>query len=357
MPSDIEIHGYTQQFLQNQEQSAYNYRELLQSFGSADVLKASDYPEDYGGAYINHAGILVVYALGDVDKAKKAFGTRTKNTDITIRTCRHSFRTLTETMDMLNAFMLSEHDSDTAQNIAAYSLLDAENIVVVELRDFTQERIDEIKKSISLDLCVEYVQAYGEGRADVNVNPGDAISAQGGGGSVGFRVKLSDIEGIVTAAHVATSSATGSNDITKNGTVFAQCTTRQFSGSADAAFCKITSTSYTPTNLIGGTSTLSTTIDTPAAGQIVNMLGATTGYTNGTIISTNATLTYGGATIYYLVTADYTRAGGDSGGIVYTYYSTTNVRNTVGIHVAYSGSTAYYCRASYVNGALGTSRY
>lgn len=103
--------------------------------------------------------------------------------------------------------------------------------------------------------------------------------------------------------------------------------------------------------------TLSTVINDPGAGTVINKVGMATGHSSGTIISTNASATYNGVTFTNPTTANYHSASGDSGGIVYSFIPSTNTRPTLGIHTAASGSTRYLVKANRINAALGTSRY
>jgi hypothetical protein len=57
-----------------------------------------------------------------------------------------------------------------------------------------------------------------------------------------------------------------------------------------------------------------------------------------------------------LTTANYSAAGGDSGGIVY-YLNSAGTRYTAGIHSGASSSTRYFVKAAQINSALGTTRY
>lgn len=135
---------------------------------------------------------------------------------------------------------------------------------------------------------------------------------------------------------------------------------RNQSGNADAAFCAITNSDYSPTNTLSGTSnTLSTTISEPGVGTVINKIGMKTGHTSGKVLSTNVTITFSsGATISNLTSADYESGPGDSGCVVYSYIGSTGARLTLGIHTGASGSgTRYYTKANEVNAALGTSRY
>ncbi|MDR1067224.1 MAG: hypothetical protein LBL35_07350 [Clostridiales bacterium] len=202
---------------------------------------------------------MVIYVAGDIDVGKSEYIERTRNENVIIKTCKYSFRKFTETMNLLNAFKENKSNNAIAKNFNAYALMDAENCVVVELDDFSQNKITEFRESVFSDPCVEFTTSRGKLVDDINVNPGNSISANGGGGSVGYRVKRSNVEGVLTAGHAANSTASGSNDVKMSNTVFAQCTSRRQSGSVDAAFCAITNTSYTPTNTLNG-GTLSTTI-------------------------------------------------------------------------------------------------
>lgn len=102
---------------------------------------------------------------------------------------------------------------------------------------------------------------------------------------------------------------------------------------------------------------MSTTTTLPGAGTTVNKIGQSTGATSGTIISTNVSVIGGtGSTITNMTSANYTSAGGDSGGPVYTYISSTGTRPTAGIHMGASGSTRYFTKASNILSTFGISR-
>lgn len=60
-----------------------------------------------------------------------------------------------------------------------------------------------------------------------------------------------------------------------------------------------------------------------------------------------------------MTSANYTSNEGDSGGIIYTYLSSKNVRYTVGIHHGSvpGGNTAVFTKASNALSILGLERY
>jgi hypothetical protein len=52
MSSVPEFARLSKAFIENQERATVAYRNLLQSFSSSEILIETDYPEFYGGAYI-----------------------------------------------------------------------------------------------------------------------------------------------------------------------------------------------------------------------------------------------------------------------------------------------------------------
>ncbi len=362
--SDAELTGYNSKelkslerfdkaFLKNQSKASEAHNKLHGSFGIPEELNEDDYPDYYGGAYTNDEGKLVVYVTDDSENIESKIKDRTGSDEVIIKPCQYSFRSLTRLMNKLNKYKTDKPSDPVSKNFNSYALLDGENKIVVYLDEYNRERIAEFKKSVIDSPAIEFKKSIGKVTPEINVNAGSAITSTMAG-SVGFRARLNGVNGIITAGHVANLNAY----VQKSGTNFAQCTARQFSGSVDASYCKITNSNYAPTNTLEGTSnTLSTTTSLPGVGTVINKIGSSTGHTSGKILSTNASATYSGVTFTNLTTADYSSAPGDSGGIVYSYISSTNTRPTLGIHVAAGGSTRYYVKASQINSALGTSRY
>lgn len=135
---------------------------------------------------------------------------------------------------------------------------------------------------------------------------------------------------------------------------------RNYGGSADAVFCQMIG-SHTPTNTLvvdGVSNNLSTQISLPGVSTHINKIGATTGHTDGYVISTDVSARdNNGVRFTNLTQADFRTEGGDSGGIVYSYIGSTNTRLTLGIINGGDGEYSYYSKATEVNSALGTSRY
>ena len=309
-----------------QESAVAAYDELMASFATTYSNSGEKiYPDYYGGSYINDAGQLIVYVTDNVQRP----AVLSDNANVVYEPCTYSYNELLSVMDTLNNYKFSRSNDAIASNFNEFGLYDSENRIIVKLDDLSDESIKEFKENVCDSAVIKFEQGCGPIETEVNVNAGDKISFSGGSASVGYRVKR---DGEAT----------------------------QQSGNADAAFCAITNSDYSPTNTLSGTSnTLSTTISEPGVGTVINKIGMKTGHTSGKVLSTNVTITFSsGATISNLTSADYESGPGDSGCVVYSYIGSTGARLTLGIHTGASGSgTRYYTKANEVNAALGTSRY
>ncbi|WP_313755942.1 hypothetical protein [Tissierella sp.] len=58
-----------------------------------------------------------------------------------------------------------------------------------------------------------------------------------------------------------------------------------------------------------------------------------------------------------IVTAAHFASSGDSGGVVYSYISSTGARLTLGIHKGRHDGYAHFIKANEINSALSTTRY
>lgn len=347
---------YDSNFLTKQENSYLNYEKLMRSFNTSKSDNTI-YPEYYGGSYIDDNGDLVVYIKeAEISKAASLqnISQVLETKDFIVKSANYSYNELNSFMDTLNSFKLKNPNDSVSNNFNIYWLSDRDNNIVVELNEMSEEQINRFKKTVIDSPIITFKASSGTPVKEVNVNPGQKISTSTANGSMGYRAKKNNVVGIVTAGHLASLNTT----ININGTNIGKVTARQESGSVDAAFVEITNSSYTPTNTLNGTTnTLSTTTSKPGVGTVINKLGFSTGATTGKVLSTNVTVTLDGITHTNLTSADYSSSGGDSGGIVYSYVSSTNTRYTLGIHCAAVGSTRYYIKADEINSALGTSRY
>jgi hypothetical protein len=348
-----------------QWQAIQHYNKLNETFGlsadndnSAAISKLPDY---YGGAFINDQHKLVVYVTGDPAVSGQKITAITGSKDVILKPAKYSYKALTGIMDELNKIKLSSAGRVAAANFTTWALMDAENKIVVELEDFSDEKIKMFKSTILNSPAIEFRKSAGRITPEVSLLPGciAAVNVSGTSyGSYGFRARRnSDLKkGVVTAGHVVSVGGV----IYQGGVSIGTCSISVQSGSVDAAFVPVDDTvAHTPSNTLCGTATiLSTSTSLPGTGTLVNLRGASTGTSSGNIISTNAsTTTAAGISYTNLTSANYTSAGGDSGGIIYTYVSATNTRFTVGLHLGANTTTRFFTKAGLALTALSVARY
>ena len=324
-----------------------------------------DYPDYYGGAFINNEGKLVVYIKGSINRYKKDIEDIIGSQNVIFNSCKNSYSDLNKTMKELNNYKFTNGQNSYSQNFNSYGIIDSENILIVNLNDFTDASMKQFKKNVNNSKVIEFRKGNGKPILQAtDLNPGANIYAKVGtnnnNGSIGFRAKNSaGEEGIVTSGHVISE---GQGLYYGTGTAaIGLCAVSKQSGSVDAAFIPIfESYNNIPTNTINGTTnTLSTLTSLPGSGTVVNKVGYKTGSTSGKVISTNFAVDYGVyGTITNVTTVNYNALRGDSGGIVYSYVSSTNTRYTVGIHGGQIDATTwYYIKAPNILSSLNLSRY
>lgn len=344
-----------------QESACEAYDELMNSFPESYSTGKRTYPDYYGGSYINDNGQLVVYVT-ELEIAPITMN-NTDSSVVSYQECEYSYNDLNAIMDVLNEYKFAHSESAIAKNFNYYALLDEQNRIEVQLDDCSENKIQEFKDNVYSSEAITFVKAEKPMELYASLCAGDRISSYASGtsyytGSIGYRAKRNGKIGIVTAGHVI-----DANDSLYTGvgaTVIGKCLTSYNSnGNYDDAFCEITNSSYSPSNTISGTSNaLSTTISEPGVGTTVNKVGASSGHTSGKITSINATVSYSnGKTLTNMTQVSLFSEGGDSGGIFYSYVSSSNTRYTLGILTGGNGTTTSYSKANNINAGLETSRY
>jgi streptogrisin B len=360
---------YSDSFLNNMGKSQVMYQKLLISFApngelsSDGLLSSTDYPDYFGGAYINDDGILAINITSEyysrvardriIDSLQGVMGSK----NFVVSECKYSYGYLTMVMDKMNAKQKYNISKESPPLFSKYSILDDKNRIRVVLNQLNEKNIQLFKNEVYDDACIEFVQSESPiTPIATDMYCGGAVVANNSIGSMAYRARRAGKDGIITAAHVCKSTASGSNTVQygSSSTIMGYCRVRQYSGSVDAAFVEVTNSSFKPTNKILLTAnTLSTTCENPGKGTVVYR-ASRGGSASGKITDTNATVSNGTVILTNVTEAQFVSAAGDSGGLVYNYNSS---RNTVGIMQSISGSKSYYTKATLANSALSASRY
>lgn len=330
------------------------------SMNTLNKSDAIDYPDYYGGAYINDSGKLVVLIKGSPNRYKKNIEDIIGNQEVEFIACKNSYKNLNSIMKSLNSYKSNppSSNSTSSKNFNLFHLDDVSNNIVVYLDNDSDANKKEFKKFVYNSNAIIFKKKVGDFVYNSTIYTGDRITSPQGAGSMGFRAKNSaGEEGIVTAGHVINQYQT----LSYGGSPIGICTVSKVVATYDAAFIPITEPylNMATNTIIGTTNVLSTATSSPGIGTLVNKVGQSTGSTSGKILSTNASVTANGITHTNLTSANYTSAAGDSGGIVYSYVSSTNTRYTLGIHTGeyLAEGIRYYSKASNILSGLNITRY
>ena len=340
-------------------------KKLCSQTRSGDV----SYPDFYGGSYIDYDGDLVILIKeGYEGDASDLLGTNVDN--VVIKNCKYSYNELLNVLNLIRK-KAEEKNEILFKTTSMYGIDEESNSVNVVLYDKEQRLIDLFKAKIANSPVLNFM----EGDAATlhsGINCGGIISYSKDGkthnASMGYRAKDTNGNiGIVTAGHFI-SKGQSLMDSQKN-TIGTCLYSRDYDGILDAAFCKITSTNYIPTNRImymanTAKDTLSTETMNPPKGSYVNMVGQATGKrVSGTISNVSYDVLNASKKVLLqdVYLASYTSKSGDSGGIVYALRSAHNQRLTVGINIGsarINGTTYGMCvKASNINRIFGLTRY
>lgn len=320
----------------DQDEIDMNLEQAEKAAKIEDTLRESGYPDYYGGVYISddstHVVMLIVEDELPTDKDSKEYmmleDIINENQNLEIKYVDNSYKKLQEIDNSLNEYM--EDNKITGHYVDIIN-----NKVGVSVKDLERRTIDNVKNEMSQ--AISNVLTF-EKTKKIETNSIDAGQGIIAGGkdncSMGYRVKINNKEGYITAAHCFS----GLNDASTGGTV------KKWSrgGSLDAAFVEIISNYLliqNPTNDLKYTKGVITKLNTNAAptlivNQVIAKVGVKTGYTSGKILKVNESEKIDNITHTNLFSADYKASGGDSGGVVFIPKNVNGGATVIGIHIA-----------------------
>ena len=339
------------------------YEKLLGYFQKSQTRTefGDEYPDYYGGSFINSYGELVVlYKSNDKNLLKvKSVQSYFKSDSIKYVPCDFSFNELTKAIDVINNFHWYNPRNSNSENSTLYYIDPSQNRVVVHLTEYNDVRVREFKDNVIDSPTIVFKELSDKWEdAALTIKSGSKyyVGSSTTFGSFGYRAQKYGGNGFITSGHVISSGQTATTN--SGSTTLGTCILSQVNSSVDAAYV---SAAYgvIPSNIIaivGGT--LSASTYNPIFGETVNLMGATTLGTSGlvTAISVSVYDIYTGITTSNLIGVNCSGAPGDSGGIAYV--TTTSGQNIpVGIIKAVAGSNTYCVLASNINSVLGVTMY
>ena len=328
------------------------------SLSDPTVVEQS-YPDFFGGSYITKDGDLMILYKGDSLNCVRKIKAIEDNDIIKYKSCDYSYQELLDVMyEIRQCYKMAQ--PSLQNNLCGFGILDDKNVIEIDLINMDEAAINQFKQLYDHPSLV-FVES-GRFIDEYTLYPGGVLSIDEQGeyyGSYAFRARETSGQkrtGMVTAGHVR---AVGEYAYV-SGNIVGECVKSVYAGSVDAAFVAVDDTEHELSNYIASTyNELSTQTSLPGVGTYINKRGARTGSTGGYIKSTNYELTINGVTFTNLTSAEYDSNEGDSGGIIYTYISSTETRYTVGIHKGATNTSGLkvFTKANLALSALGVERY
>ena len=356
--SMIEQYGEDYQIKLERNELAVKNANIIESKFTKDKLGERIYPDYIGGLYIDSDDNLVIQVveqnIPDSQNIKYKNYESIINVDknAKMKYVDYSYEELNEVYDTILNNFLGKVDNLTGLYVDVTS-----NRVVVELKELTDEKIDEFRKNVIDSSMVSFDKATIFEQIST-VSPGGSFVSTNAkqGCSYGYRAKLPTGQtGIVSAAHCFKSSG---DSISEIGMV----SSYQNTGELDAAFV-INTSGATLSNIISGTTiTLGADVNSSlAVGQSISKYGYKTGLTSGTIKSVNYSYTGSNGTKYTKqIRAKLAATNGDSGGPAFQQSASNSSKATiVGImHAANNDRTeSLITKASLINQHFALSTY
>lgn len=142
------------------ENARKRYDLLMNSFKNTSdkFIKNGDYPDFFGGAYIDESDFLVVYIKGDSVKGKMLIENRVKDKELLLKQGKYSYKTLLNLRDKILFLKAQKANSAIAENIMSCHVERRENCVYVILIDCSEKRIEEFKRFITNSSAIRFMK-------------------------------------------------------------------------------------------------------------------------------------------------------------------------------------------------------
>lgn len=309
------------------------YEILMDSFGFDGSLSDIVYPSNYGGAYINSEGTLVVMQTNSASARGVNFiSVLNEAGSFILDSASYSYNELnslkTEIDDAClnfqsNPSAFSNDQANLLSSISHFYISQKDNSIVVGITNLNTS-----KRNSFLDMfgtSDAYILTEGmHTTTTASLKPGGDISSPAGSLSIGWPVYFYDEDDNVCKGFVSAGHAYSTGDsATLNGMTIGVCVDSALSGKNDAALIKITNSNYSMSDVVAVSNhTLSNDkYILVSEGATIYKVGSTSGYRSGTVTSTNGSVTYKInnqlLTISNVLVTDAMNLGGDSGGVVY----------------------------------------
>lgn len=303
--------------------SAKNIEKIESMFSKEEVdFNVNKYPNYIGGLYIDDQddNIVIQIVRKNIPSATKSMNEYNLYSDILsidknakIKYVDYSYNEISEVIEFLADYYSNNYENGY---IDGYYDDIMNNRVVVELKNYSEEVIDNFKKNVTDSPLIHFTSSRNITDYITTYSPGQGILPLGC--SIGFRAKLGSAIGFVTAGHCV-------SEVNQTVPTFGVVKKRRLSGNIDASWIDLdplysigTAIKYHPQDGLPW-SLDNTPVKNFVVGQLYGKSGVSSQYTYGKITSLSAS---GANGITGLVDSTIYAKEGDSGGIVFKILGT-----------------------------------
>lgn len=319
------IEGVDIEFIGKQAESIEQYQNMLAEFNYDSKVRMNGqqvYDSNYGGAYIDNTGDLVVLLVECEQEDVNEIRRNTKNDEIKTVDCEYSFNELLGVISAVNdnlGYLLDNGIIISEMYEDIYN-----NNIKIGVKELTKEK-EQIIRSLIDSPCMEIYSQDVEDELQTEIRGGYEITSTSGGAStLGFCATRGGVEGFVIAGHAGPNLY---DNFTYAGTTVGYVTATAYYNrtTADAAF--LTKSQYVETSAKISAFTchsVATSVSEYPVGTLVYKYGISTGQTSGYVESNYYTSYADNKYFLSQTTTTYQCEPGDSGGPVYVITDVVN---------------------------------
>lgn len=373
--------------IEQQLESNSVYTELTEAYTEEETLSF-----DYAGGYINEDNNLVVCAA-DAEISEEEIVNEidsicaTDISNIIVEKVKYSYEELEQAREEFESALAeqiaqAETNGDTdlydfLSTITSNSIDEEFNKLIVYVPNLDDEKLAVLNELFDCDDIVSFENDEDpDNELKLTVRPGRAIygvNSRSGGTitysrfSIGYRARYKKngtmYYGFTTAGHGTEDLESGkyiySTDSFTTSNRIGACMIDQNSGNCDAAFVRLYSgntfsNSYSSYSFVGYKY-----MTNVAKNSTIYKVGSSTGLTQGTVTSSDCSVTMDGVKNTHQVKCKIKASSGDSGGLFFTYYNPDGAGGylVAGVLVGGGDTYNYYTKCPYVLSDMGVEPY
>ena len=166
------------------------WNRLMDTLGcSRNVSDSIEYPDYYGGSYIDKGELVVLSPIRFLGKDN--YDAVLGRGNYRLEGCDYSYKELVNVMSIIDKYKLENKESSVSNNFYSYEISEKDNRVIVYLQEYSDEAIASFKNEVINSPIIEFLRALGVPVYwSAIVYPGESIQpVNGAPETAGYRAK------------------------------------------------------------------------------------------------------------------------------------------------------------------------